>query len=621
MQRSNAIALQAALALFFCTPLAQAASEGLPIKILAYDAVYDLHHNGTYTGTIHEVVVPLSHYGVQKYGQVQKQFSAKMEHVTVVDAYTLSPSGKRYPVPEKKIFTRTLPVAQNAPEFSDAKTTTVVFPHVAVGDELVADWKIDFLKPYFPNAISLSHAVPYFLQADNMQIIVHAPTAMALHWAGSDGYAVTHTVANGGQTITATLHQPIAQPIQINAVDFHQVSPTFILSTFPNWQAVGDAYGKYAEPAEAVTPEIKALADKITEGKTGEATVQALYDWTVHHIRWVGVETGLSGYKPYPAAKTLSQRYGDCKAAAALLVALLHAKGIAAQPVLLGAGNDFEWQNVASLQQINHVIVHVPAYHLYLDATSGYAPAGTIPLPDANHPVIFVGAHSETARTPGDAPEASGMTGMETVSIAKDGSLKAQETLHLTGYEAWFWKDLLARIPMSEYGAVLHHVMAQSGLMTQSVHLKTSPTHTLSDPFILQSTWKTAPGVPLTAASRIHLHYGLNTASLRNLTARLTSATVRYPVFMPYGHAQWNSTLDLPKGYSWDVKDADPQVKNSAGVFDEKIHLLAPDKLEVTSSMRLAHMVYSPEAYPDLYKLVSEAMALEQEGFAVKATS
>ena len=38
MQRSNAIALQTALALFFCTPLAQTASEWLPIKILAYNA-------------------------------------------------------------------------------------------------------------------------------------------------------------------------------------------------------------------------------------------------------------------------------------------------------------------------------------------------------------------------------------------------------------------------------------------------------------------------------------------------------------------------------------------------------------------------------------------------------
>ena len=102
------------------------------------------------------------------------------------------------------------------------------------------------------------------------------------------------------------------------------------------------------------------------------------------------------------------------------------------------------------------------------------------------------------------------------------------------------------------------------------------------------------------------------------MTARLASATVRYPVFMPYGHAQWSSTLDLPKGYVWAAKDADHQVKNSAGAFDEKIHLLSPDKLEVTSSMRLAHMVYSPEAYPDLYKLASEALALEQEGFGIQ---
>ncbi|MGC9207239.1 hypothetical protein [Acidithiobacillus sp.] len=32
--------------------------------------------------------------------------------------------------------------------------------------------------------------------------------------------------------------------------------------------------------------------------------------------------------------------------------------------------------------------------------------------------------------------------------------------------------------------------------------------------------------------------------------------------------------------------------------------------------MALAHLVYSPEQYPDLYKLVSQAYAISQEGFA-----
>jgi len=595
---------------------AQAATEGLPFKIVAYDATYNLHPNGSYTARIHEIISPLSHFGVQSLAQFHKKYPAKMADLQVNKAYTLSPSGKKYVVDKNRIYTRTLPVVADAPEFSDAKAITVVFPHVAVGDDLVSDWQEDFKKPYFPNQVSISHTVPYFLQAEQVHIVVHAPADMKLYWAGSGAYQDTHSIQGNTQTISATLKQAHPEHLQPNAVSPYQISPTFTLSTFPNWEAIGDAYWKYAEPAEKVTPEVQKLADKIAGDKTGKAAVQALYDWTVHHIRWVGVETGLSGYKPYPADTTLTQRYGDCKAAAALLVALLQARHIEAQPVIIRAGNDFGLQKVANLQRFNHVIVYVPQYDLYLDATSGYAPMGTIPFPDVYHPVILVSDHSKMATTPGDSPAASGMTGTEQVSVHADGSLDASESLHLTGYGAWIWKDLLARVPMSEYGAVLHQALARTGVMAQSSSLKTSSTHSLNEPFIIHANWQTAPGVPLSNGTRIHLHYGLNTASLRNLTARLSSPTVKYPAFMPYGHGEWSTVVTLPKGFSWKVQKHTEQVKNAAGGFTETIDPLSAGQLQVTYHMALAHVVYSPERYPDLYKLVSQAYAISQEGFA-----
>lgn len=597
---------------------AHAATEGLPFKVVDYDATYTLHTDGSYTAQIHEVTSPLSQFGVQKFAQVHKEFPAKLATLMVTKAYTLDPSGKMYTVPTDQIFTRTLPVAANAPEFSDAKSITVVFPHVAVGDDLISDWRMDFKKPYFPNEVSITHTVPYFLQADHVHLVVHAPASMKLHWHGTGGYQVTRTVSGNTQTITATFAQPHPEPIQANAVSFYQVSPSFLLSTFPDWQAIGDAYWHYAEPAQKVTPQVQALADKIAGDKTGKAAVQALYDWTVHHIRWVGVETGLSGYKPYPADTTLTQRYGDCKAAAALLVALLHARHIDAQPALLGAGTDFDLPEVADLQRLNHAIVYVPQYHLYLDATSGYAPMGTIPLPDTHQPVILVGEHSQVARIPGDGPDASQMTGMEKVSINSDGAMQAKETLQLRGYGAWMWKDILARVPTSEYPALMHQALAQAGLMAQSGTLTSNPTHSLAEPFTLEATWSTGPAVPLTAGSRIHFHYGLNTASLRTLVARLTSATVKHPAFMPYGSAQWSSEVSLPKGFAWKVKAQDRQIKNAAGAFSEKVQLLSPQTLRVTYGMQLAHLIYTPEEYPDLYKLVSEGYAITQEGFWVE---
>ena len=119
---------------------------------------------------------------------------------------------------------------------------------------------------------------------------------------------------------------------------------------------------------------------------------------------------------------------------------------------------------------------------------------------------------------------------------------------------------------------------------------------------------------PLGTGSRIHLHYGLNTASLRNLTARLSSPTDKYLAFMPYGHGVWSTVVTLPKSFSWKVQKHTESVKNAAGAFSESIDPLSPEQLQVQYHMELAHMVYSPEQYPDLYKLVSEAYAVIQEG-------
>lgn len=73
---------------------AQAATVGLPFKIVAYDATYTLHPNGSYNAKMHEVTSPLSHFGVQKFALAHKQFPAKMATLQVTQAYTLSPYGK-----------------------------------------------------------------------------------------------------------------------------------------------------------------------------------------------------------------------------------------------------------------------------------------------------------------------------------------------------------------------------------------------------------------------------------------------------------------------------------------------------------------------------------------------
>jgi tetratricopeptide (TPR) repeat protein len=89
-------------------------------------------------------------------------------------------------------------------------------------------------------------------------------------------------------------------------------------------------------------------------------------------VRYVALAMGAGGYVPADAATTWSRRYGDCKGKTALLLALLHAMGIEAEPVavstVFGDGLDARLPMVGLF---NHVLVRasVAGRTYWLDGT------------------------------------------------------------------------------------------------------------------------------------------------------------------------------------------------------------------------------------------------------------
>ena len=55
----------------------------------------------------------------------------------------------------------------------------------------------------------------------------------------------------------------------------------------------------------------------------------------LENTRYVALEFGIHGYKPYRVSQVLSRRFGDCKDKASLLMVLLREVGVEAELVLL----------------------------------------------------------------------------------------------------------------------------------------------------------------------------------------------------------------------------------------------------------------------------------------------
>jgi transglutaminase-like putative cysteine protease len=63
--------------------------------------------------------------------------------------------------------------------------------------------------------------------------------------------------------------------------------------------------------------------------------------WVSKNIRYVAIDIGNSGIVPHDADSVLANAYGDCKDHAVLYSALLKAKGIQSETVLINLGEAY----------------------------------------------------------------------------------------------------------------------------------------------------------------------------------------------------------------------------------------------------------------------------------------
>src|SRR5205085_52801 len=114
-----------------------------------------------------------------------------------------------------------------------------------------------------------------------------------------------------------------------------------------------------------------------------QAKVQAIHKLVIQGTRYVALEFGIHGYKPYRVSQVLSRRFGDCKDKASLMVAMLKAVGVDAQIVLLRTRRGGELDpSPASLAVFDHAIAYVPTLNMYLDGTAEFSGMNELPHQD-----------------------------------------------------------------------------------------------------------------------------------------------------------------------------------------------------------------------------------------------
>jgi hypothetical protein len=373
---------------------------------------------------------------VEEIAQQTVAYVEGLQSFEIVEAFTEKADGTRRPVDPATTVTRDAASGLNAVFMQGVRLVTVIFPDVAVGDTLVLTTRHSVHSDTF--AGHLEQATPFDSDVayDDSRMLVIAPSNLPLK-VGVIGEGVQHTVTVEGSETRhlITVRGGPATPDEDRMTARLDRDPAVFFTTLADYEDLARSYWRVARGATAVTPEIGRLAGEITQGiEDRRAQARAISSWIRTNIRYVPVRLGWNRVEVHDAEVALKNRYGDAKDIAALASALLAAKGIATEHVLLNDDTAYTLPEPATMGYINDVILFLPEFGIYDDPAATFTSFGVLAVEEYDKPAVHVSDRgARLAHTPAMKPEDHLSIRRTRLTIAADGTVSGETEQSGTG--------------------------------------------------------------------------------------------------------------------------------------------------------------------------------------------
>ncbi len=369
--------------------------------------------------------------GVRALGQLVFGYNSANERVEIGYVRVRKPDGQVVVAPSDAVQDLSTAISRMAPAYTDYRQKHVTVPALRPGDSLEYSVSTVVHTPVAPGQFWLSHTFDRNRIVLDERLEVSVPQNRPIKLKTSEGHDAAMS-EEGGRRIYrwASSHkvredEEAKKPKSSKKEEQADVQ----LTTFANWQEVGEWYAALEKGRRSATPEIRAKAAEITRGRSTEMErLEAIYDYVAKSFRYVSLSFGAGRPQPHTAAEVLANQYGDCKDKHTLLAALADAAGLHASAVLISSTRKLD-PEIPSPAQFDHMIsmVGVGKEEVWLDTTTEVAPFRLLSpqLRKKQALVVPASGPSRLMETPADAPFPS----RQTVDV--EGSIDALGKLTL----------------------------------------------------------------------------------------------------------------------------------------------------------------------------------------------
>jgi tetratricopeptide (TPR) repeat protein/transglutaminase-like putative cysteine protease len=323
----------------------------------------------------------------------------------------------------------------------------VRFPRLAPGDVVELQYRVEDIAPrnafadYFGEVVRMQSVEPIA----RSEYVLLTPKSRTFYFNEPRVPGLQRTVEERGDQrvfrfVAFDLHAVAQEALQ---PPWDEVLGHVHVSTYKSWDEMGHWYWGLVKDQFVPDDEVRRRAEALTAGlKDEKGKVRAIYDYVVQKTRYVALEFGIHGYKPYRCAQIFARGFGDCKDKATLIVTMLRALGIKATPVIVRTGQKGDIEtSPASLAPFDHMIAYVPALDLYLDGTAEYT--GSLELPAMDRGAVALQVNEGDAKLvhlPDPPASASVSAHRLDASLAADGTAQLDWRVDVSGVEASEWR-------------------------------------------------------------------------------------------------------------------------------------------------------------------------------------
>jgi TPR repeat protein len=482
----------------------------------------------------------LDQKGVEAMSQQVFSYDSYFEELVASDLATVKADGRVIAADERAIHDEPASTDVSSPYFDEQRNKTIAYSDVAVGDKVRGRIVSKGKRPRFAGEFAQFWSQPLDQPPELLELTLDGPASKPVRTVARD---VEHSEERVGDRIVHYVRFKQERPLpKLTGIGSFDSARLFEASTFTDYAAFAATLDSRNAPMAAPDETVRRLATEIVgDASTTVRKVELLHNWVARNIRYVGIGFEDGGLTSQPASAVLALRYGDCKAHATLLKALLLAQGIEANLVVVNGAPNYTLTELPT-QNFDHAIIYVPQLDQYLDPTASKVAFGALPWLLSGKPVLNIDK-GRLSKIPVIPSERFILTSDTDYVLAPDGTRQARSTLSGIGMGAALGRVDAEALERKDRKRI-------AGEMIEQADLHGSGDYTFSDPRELSDEYRITATFQL-GANALNEPFRIRMLALTDprpsLLALSTSGLHDQPFFCPSLEYRETASLSIPE--------------------------------------------------------------------------